>query len=78
MPQADADANQKPKEFNTGSFQAVRWDTGGDDSAKTAAKHAEPVDDEPRRGRRRSDAQRAGTVSVAELLEAAKKRQKDS
>ena len=78
VPQADADANQKPKEFNTGSFQAVRWDTGGDDSAKTAAKHAEPVDDEPRRGRRRSDAQRAGTVSVAELLEAAKKRQKDS
>jgi hypothetical protein len=68
----------KPKEFNTGSFQAVRWDTGGDDAVKPAAKHAETEDDEPRGGRRRSDAHREGTVSVAELLEAAKKRQKDS
>src|SRR5699024_5045064 len=68
----------KPKEFNTGAFQAVRRDTGGDDAAKPAAKHAETEDDEPRGGRRRSDAHREGTVSVAELLEAAKKRQKDS
>ena len=78
-------AEEKPKEFNTGSFQAVRWDTGGDDAAKTGAKHTEKAetaevaeDDEPRRGRRRSDAHREGTVSVAELLAAAKKRQKDS
>ena len=78
-------SSDKPKEFNTGSFQAVRWDTGGDDAAKTGAKHTEKAetaevaeDDEPRRGRRRSDAHREGTVSVAELLAAAKKRQKDS
>ena len=78
-------SRDKPKEFNTGSFQAVRWDTGGDDAAKTGAKHTEKAetaevaeDDEPRRGRRRSDAHREGTVSVAELLAAAKKRQKDS
>lgn len=78
-------AEEKPREFNTGSFQAVRWDTGGDDAAKTGAKHTEKAetaevaeDDEPRRGRRRSDAHREGTVSVAELLAAAKKRQKDS
>lgn len=78
-------SSDKPKEFNTGSFQAVRWDTGGDDAAKTGAKHTEKAEtaevaeeDEPRRGRRRSDAHREGTVSVAELLAAAKKRQKDS
>ena len=78
-------SSDKPKEFNTGSFQAVRWDTGGDDAAKTGGKHTEKAetaevaeDDEPRRGRRRSDAHREGTVSVAELLAAAKKRQKDS
>src|SRR5699024_10243547 len=84
-PKPATPAEEKPKEFNTGSFQAVRWDTGGDDAAKTGAKHTEKAetaevaeDDEPRRRRRRSDAHREGTVSVAELLAAAKKRQKDS
>lgn len=72
--------DEKPKEFNTGSFQAVRWDAGGDEAAKPAAKHATPAEeeDEPRGGRRRSDAHRQGSVSVAELLAAAKKREKDS
>lgn len=72
--------DEKPKEFNTGSFQAVRWDAGGDEAAKPAAKHATPAEeeDEPRSGRRRSDAHRQGSVSVAELLAAAKKREKDS
>src|SRR5699024_4691861 len=75
-PQRKSDG--KTKEFNTGTFHAVRCDPGGDDAVKPAAKHAETEDDEPRGGRRRSDAHREGTVSVAELLEAAKKRQKDS
>lgn len=72
--------DEKPKEFNTGSFQAVRWDAGGDEAAKPVAKHATPAEeeDEPRGGRRRSDAHRQGSVSVAELLAAAKKREKDS
>lgn len=72
--------DEKPKEFNTGSFQAVRWDAGGDEAAKPAAKHATQAEeeDEPRGGRRRSDAHRQGSVSVAELLAAAKKREKDS
>lgn len=72
--------DEKPKEFNTGSFQAVRWDAGGDEAAKPAAKQATQAEeeDEPRGGRRRSDAHRQGSVSVAELLAAAKKREKDS
>src|SRR5690625_3594272 len=37
-------SSDKPKEFNTGSFQAVRWDTGGDDAAKTGAKHTEKAE----------------------------------
>ena len=77
---AEDSQDEKPKEFNTGSFQAVRWDAGGDEAAKPAAKHATPAEeeDEPRGGRRRSDAHRQGSVSVAELLAAAKKREKDS
>lgn len=74
----DSQQDDKPKEFNTGSFQAVRWDAGGDDAAKAHAKHASGEEDEPRRGRRRSDSHREGSVSVAELLAAAKKRNKDS
>lgn len=76
---AEDTQDEKPKEFNTGSFQAVRWDAGGDEAAKPAAKHAPAEEeDEPRGGRRRSDAHRQGSVSVAELLAAAKKREKDS
>ncbi|MGO1984653.1 DUF6779 domain-containing protein [Corynebacterium casei] len=77
---AEDSQGEKPKEFNTGSFQAVRWDAGGDEAAKPAAKNATPAEeeDEPRGGRRRSDAHRQGSVSVAELLAAAKKREKDS
>lgn len=73
-------AQDKPQKFNTGSFQAVRWDAGGDEAAKPAAKHASPAEDdeEARGGRRRSDAKREGSVSVAELLAAAKKRNKES
>lgn len=48
--------------FDTGSFQAVRWDKGGDENV--------------RRGRRRQDEGRTGSVSVAELLAANKKDRK--
>lgn len=41
-PQAKEQTQQKPESpestFNTGSFQAVRWDAGGNDEAKVAAR----------------------------------------
>lgn len=70
--------------FDTGSFQAIRWDAGGDDAVK---KHdatletqvdGKPVTEadtteETRRGRRRSDAHREGALTVADLLASMKK-----
>lgn len=48
-PQTKEQPQQKPQSpestFNTGSFQAVRWDAGGNDEAKVAARrghHAKP------------------------------------
>ncbi|MDY3127602.1 MAG: DUF6779 domain-containing protein [Corynebacterium sp.] len=92
----------KPKSFDTGSFQAVQWDAGGDPEvsavptnsfpASTSASRAQEKEGESAskegsgqheapshaRGRRRSDAHRQGSVTVAELLAAAKKEPKDS
>lgn len=49
QPQAKAQPQHKPQSpestFNTGSFQAVRWDAGGNDEAKVEARrghHAKP------------------------------------
>ncbi|WJY90503.1 DUF6779 domain-containing protein [Corynebacterium confusum] len=52
--------------FQTDSFQAVRWDTGGDPEVSKPK--------EEKRGRRRQDANREGSVSVAELMAEMKKK----
>lgn len=68
--------------FDTGSFQAVKWDQGGIGQHEAKAEATETASDTPaedtaaKRGRRRSDAQRSGALSVAELL-AKKKKQQD-
>ena len=54
--------------FQTDSFQAVRWDTGGDPEVSKPK--------EEKRGRRRQDANREGSVSVAELMAEMKKKKK--
>lgn len=86
---ADAAEQAEPEtsplnSFDTGSFQAVKWDQGGigqHEAKADAPAEAEPATDTPvntatKRGRRRSDAQRSGALSVAELL-AKKKKQQD-
>lgn len=70
--------------FDTGSFQAVAWDEGGDRHVRDEpAETVEPVEavveketgtEEPRRGRRRRDEQ-SGALSVAELLARARARE---
>ncbi|OFS21949.1 DUF6779 domain-containing protein [Corynebacterium sp. HMSC04H06] len=61
---------EEPKQegptFQTDSFQAVRWDTGGDPEVSKPK--------EEKRGRRRQDAHREGSVSVAELIAEMKKK----
>lgn len=52
--------------FQTDSFQAVRWDSGGDPEVSKPK--------EEKRGRRRQDAHREGSVSVAELMAEMKKK----
>ncbi|MDD7582840.1 DUF6779 domain-containing protein [Corynebacterium sp. 32222D000AT] len=60
---------QEPKKeeptFQTDSFQAVRWDSGGDPEVSKPK--------EEKRGRRRQDAHREGSVSVAQLMAQMKK-----
>ena len=64
--------------FDTGSFQAVAWDEGGDRHVKEEPAEAvvekETGTEEPRRGRRRRDEQ-SGALSVAELLARARARE---
>jgi len=64
--------------FDTGSFQAVSWDEGGDrhvrEEPAEAVVEKETEAAEPRRGRRRRDEQ-SGALSVAELLARARARE---
>lgn len=64
--------------FDTGSFQAVSWDEGGDrhvrEEPAEAVVEKETGAEEPRRGRRRRDEQ-SGALSVAELLARARARE---
>jgi hypothetical protein len=68
----DADNDvEETRVFDTGSFQAVKWDEGG---TRKHSAEAQPVveeeteaEAEARRGRRRRD-ENTGGVSVAELL----------
>lgn len=63
--------------FDTGSFQAVSWEQGGDRHVKdegAAVVDKQEEADEPRRGRRRRD-EHSGSLSVAELLARARERQ---
>lgn len=63
-PAPKADAKTEPKtepHFDTSSFQALRWDAGGTQGKPSTEASSE-------HGRRRRDAHREGSVSVAELL----------
>lgn len=81
--EAQAEPQTSPlSSFDTGSFQAVKWDQGGIGQHEAKAEAPETASDTSaedtaaKRGRRRSDAQRSGALSVAELL-AKKKKQQD-
>ena len=79
---SDAQAEPERKDlaetrvFDTGSFQAVSWEQGGDRhvAEESAGVEKQETAQESRRGRRRRD-EHSGALSVAELLARAREQQ---